>query len=172
VDRYAFSCFFFMTADGRRDDNDSAKKPIFGKSIIRTACKLDYGTAQQFIELPQPVRGKGNGNGKGKGGGVDYGVTAADLREECRPAAPHTLTGVINDVRTLHKIGMARRKRRFNAATHKNAEGVAVAAAAATNAGATGPLFNKDAEGGSLRLNKIKLSYTLDTEKNPLSFRT
>jgi exoribonuclease R len=43
VDRLAFSCVWRMRGDGTLTPHP----PWFGKSIIRSAAKLDYGTAQQ-----------------------------------------------------------------------------------------------------------------------------
>ena len=46
VDRLAYSCIFKMTADGNLVD----EKPYFGRTVIRSCAKLDYGTAQRMIE--------------------------------------------------------------------------------------------------------------------------
>ncbi|TYZ61959.1 hypothetical protein PybrP1_011944 [[Pythium] brassicae (nom. inval.)] len=47
VDRLAFSVVWQMRADGSLVD---ACAPWFGKSVIRSCCKLDYGSAQRMLD--------------------------------------------------------------------------------------------------------------------------
>lgn len=46
VDRLAFSCIWKMNADGTRVDEPA----WFGRTVIRSCCKLDYQTAQRMID--------------------------------------------------------------------------------------------------------------------------
>lgn len=46
VDRLAYSCIWKMNANGTRVD----EPPWFGRTVIRSCCKLDYQTAQRMID--------------------------------------------------------------------------------------------------------------------------
>ena len=52
VDRLAFSCFFIMNENGALVDPTNV---WFGKSIIRSCAKLDYGTAQCMVDACGPL---------------------------------------------------------------------------------------------------------------------
>lgn len=47
VDRLTYSCIWRMNMDGTLVDDEPA---WFGRSVIRSCCKLDYQTAQHMIE--------------------------------------------------------------------------------------------------------------------------
>lgn len=47
VDRLTYSCIWRMNGDGTLVDGEPA---WFGRSVIRSCCKLDYATAQHMIE--------------------------------------------------------------------------------------------------------------------------
>lgn len=165
VDRLSYSCVFDINLDGTLVE----RSPWFGKSVMRSCCKLDYGTAQLMVDtagVPFP----------------DHPIAPSDELAELTKAVPSskikepyqegcdpiplsdadkdlamkqlwsmigpggakepsdgvTPLQVCEDVRLLHRIGMARRKTRF----------------------AT----------GSLSLNETKLIYRLDKEGNPVDF--
>eukprot|EP00939_MAST-03C_sp_MAST-3C-sp1_P004063 g4063.t1 len=125
VDRLAFSCIWRMHADGTMV---KGFRPWYGRTVIRSCCKLDYGTAQKMIDGTIPVGSKGSD------------VSDGDWEKERRPTDGHTVSQVIDDVRALAKVGLARRKKRF--------------------------------ESGSIRLDKVKLSFTLDPKTgNPCGMR-
>ncbi|KAI9911277.1 hypothetical protein PsorP6_008860 [Peronosclerospora sorghi] len=96
VDRLAFSVLWQMNVDGTLVDG---VEPWFGKSIIRSCCKLDYGSAQKML---------------------DGAITEESLDEweESRrpiPGANPTITNtsVIQGVKDLWSIGEKRRAARF-----------------------------------------------------------
>jgi len=47
VDRLAFSCVWQMTPHG---DLVADSAPWFGRTVIRSCAKMDYGTAQNIID--------------------------------------------------------------------------------------------------------------------------
>lgn len=47
VDRLTYSCIWRMNGDGTLVEGEPA---WFGRSVIRSCCKLDYATAQNMIE--------------------------------------------------------------------------------------------------------------------------
>ncbi|GAB9467327.1 Dis3-like exonuclease 2 [Globisporangium polare] len=97
VDRLAFSVVWQMNADGTLVDGC---EPWFGKSIIRSCCKLDYGSAQRML---------------------DGSITDDNLElweEDRRPIvgenAQITNASVIQSVKDLWTIGKCRRESRFD----------------------------------------------------------
>ncbi|CAN0480781.1 unnamed protein product, partial [Discosporangium mesarthrocarpum] len=65
VDRLAVSCIWPLPGEGTLVVGKAA---WFGRTVIRSCCKLDYGTAQRVIEGEiNPRRGWGRGQ---RGGGV------------------------------------------------------------------------------------------------------
>lgn len=96
VDRLAFSVVWQMKVDGTLVDG---VQPWFGKSIIRSCCKLDYGSAQKML---------------------DGAITAESLDEwevDRRPIPGEnpkiTNATVIQSVKDLWAIGENRRAMRF-----------------------------------------------------------
>ncbi|GLD94076.1 hypothetical protein PINS_up002687 [Pythium insidiosum] len=97
VDRLAFSVVWEMNADGSLVDGSV---PWFGKSIIRSCCKLDYGSAQKMLD------------------GV---ITAERLDDWERDRQPLVDAGssitpatVIDSVKRLWRVAKARRQTRFD----------------------------------------------------------
>ncbi|EGZ30379.1 hypothetical protein PHYSODRAFT_472843 [Phytophthora sojae] len=96
VDRLAFSVVWQMNVDGTLVDG---VEPWFGKSIIRSCCKLDYGSAQKMLD------------------GVISADSVDEWEEDRRPipgANPNiTNATVIQSVKDLWSIGENRRAMRF-----------------------------------------------------------
>lgn len=97
VDRLAFSVVWQMNIDGTLVEG---VEPWFGKSIIRSCCKLDYGSAQKML---------------------DGTITSENLDEwevDRRPIpganSNITNTSVIQSVKDLWAIGENRRAMRFD----------------------------------------------------------
>ncbi|RHY24077.1 hypothetical protein DYB32_008985 [Aphanomyces invadans] len=91
VDRLAFTVLWHMHKDGSlvRD------APIwFGKTIIRSCCQLDYGTAQTIL---------------------DERIDEAAWRRE--PTGGHSKTTIATCIRQLGEIARARRRQRFATGT-------------------------------------------------------
>lgn len=95
VDRLAFSVVWQMNADGSLVDGC---EPWFGKSIIRSCCKLDYGSAQKMLD----------------------GTITGDLLDEWetnrRPTGENPLisnSSVIQSVKDLWQVAKNRRATRF-----------------------------------------------------------
>ena len=105
VDRLAFSCVFQMNYDGTIKTDKNGKNEVwYGKSVIRSCARLDYGTAQNIIE------GKcGNSNG------VDGDEPNEHWDPSRRPSAagPHNCQSVAEGVRLMHSVAMNRRALRF-----------------------------------------------------------
>ncbi|KAG3003321.1 DIS3-like exonuclease 2 [Phytophthora cactorum] len=96
VDRLAFSVVWQMNVDGTLVDG---VEPWFGKSIIRSCCKLDYGSAQKMLD------------------GIITSDDVDEWKEDRRPipgANPNiTNATVIQSVKDLWSIGENRRAMRF-----------------------------------------------------------
>lgn len=96
VDRLAFSVVWQMNVDGTLVDG---VEPWFGKSIIRSCCKLDYGSAQKMLD------------------GVITSDNVDEWEEDRRPipgASSHiTNATVIQSVKDLWSVGENRRAMRF-----------------------------------------------------------
>ena len=80
----------------------------FGRSVIRSCAKLDYGTAQRMIE---------NAITPAAAAAVDGGDAAAIPPSLWEPArrATGACAGIVGDVLLLHAVAMARRAKRFAA---------------------------------------------------------
>jgi len=96
VDRLAFSVVWQMHVDGTLVDG---VEPWFGKSIIRSCCKLDYGSAQKMLD------------------GTITSDNVDEWEEDRRPvpgANPRiTNASVVQSVKDLWSIGVNRRAMRF-----------------------------------------------------------
>ena len=100
ADRLAYSCIWTMNDKGEMVD----KEPWYGRTIIRTCCRLDYANAQDMIDdkiKPADAFVK------------DDGVNKVKWPVNRRPQDGHKPEDVINDVKIMHKIAMGRRRRRF-----------------------------------------------------------
>ncbi|KAF1330973.1 Dis3-like exonuclease 2, partial [Globisporangium splendens] len=97
VDRLAFSVVWQMNADGTLVDG---YEPWFGKSVIRSCCKLDYGSAQKMLD------------------GVITSDNVEEWEEARRPIVGEnpliTNASVIQSVKDLWTIGKCRREMRFD----------------------------------------------------------
>jgi len=102
VDRCAYSCIWRMTEDGEMLAN--APAPWFGRTVIRSCARLDYGLAQRMVDGVVTAASVDTGN-------PDDDACWPDLRA---PEAPHTKQQVIDDVRALVRLAMNRRKKRFD----------------------------------------------------------
>jgi len=121
VDRLAFSCIWRMHGDGTMV---TGHRPWYGRTVIRSCCKLDYGTAQRMIEGVISPEQKGSD------------ISTEDWALDRRPTDGHTIEQVVSDVVSLAKVALGRRKKRF--------------------------------ENGSIRLDKVKLSFVIDPKSgNP-----
>lgn len=96
VDRLAFSVIWKMKSDGTMVKGD---RPWYGRTVIRSCCKLDYGTAQHMLD------------GTIKPSDTDISSDLWDL--ERRPSDGHTIEQVVNDVKFLGLVALNRRKKRF-----------------------------------------------------------
>ena len=153
VDRLAFSVVWRMHRDGAL----ARGAPVwFGRSIIRSCAKLDYGTAQRMIDGTIPEFSMNDGDNDGSSSSPSssseeekawYATTVPEEHWEAarRPTGGHSLAGVVADVKLMHAVAMARRRRRFRNSADASAEG----------------------SGGALALHKVKLCYRLDRDGNP-----
>lgn len=99
VDRLAFSCVWRMHRDGTL----VADAPVwYGRTVIRSCARLDYSTAQQIIDAPIATDDEQQWKS-----GADWWIPAR------RPTDPHKLSDVAADVRLMHTVAMARRRKRF-----------------------------------------------------------
>lgn len=97
VDRLAFSVVWQMNADGTLVDGC---EPWFGKSIIRSCCKLDYGSAQRILD--------------GSINNDNVELWEEDRRPIVGENAQITNASVIQSVKDLWTIGKRRRESRFD----------------------------------------------------------
>lgn len=97
VDRLAFSCVWRIHADGTLVE---AHPVWYGRTIIRSCAKLDYGTAQHMID------------GTITSTNADT-VDPSVWDPQRKPTDGHTCADVIQDVLNMHMIAMSRRKQRF-----------------------------------------------------------
>ena len=92
TDRLAYSVIWRMHPDGTRVEN----APVwYGRTVIRSCCKLDYGTAQRM---------------------VDGEITVHDSslwEPERRPSDGHKMKDVIQDVIEMNRLAQNRRRLRF-----------------------------------------------------------
>ncbi|KAJ0406113.1 hypothetical protein P43SY_008364 [Pythium insidiosum] len=97
VDRLAFSVVWEMNADGSLVEGSV---PWFGKSIIRSCCKLDYGSAQKMLD------------------GVITAERLDDWESDRQPlvdaGSSITPASVIRSVQRLWRVAKARRQTRFD----------------------------------------------------------
>jgi exoribonuclease R len=93
-DRLAYSCIWWMTPEGNMTNDE----PWYGRSVIRSCCKLDYGLAQHMIE--ETVKD-----------GTTSNVDAWPL--DRRPTGGHRCPDVCRDVRLMNRIAKQRRARRY-----------------------------------------------------------
>ena len=185
VERLAFSCVWRMTSDGGLCPGHT---PWFGKSVIRSCAKLDYGTAQKMVDggsawpanpfdglsppgasdatkaeaLAALISAAAAAAAAGAPGGASplcgpvdgAALGEGDWEAKRRPTGGHTLEAVIGDVRLMHALAMARRKRRFAAGGGGN------------GSAGDGVLLGGDgrAGGGALSLHKVKLCFEQDRE--------
>ena len=112
VDRLAFTVMWRMRGDGTLvEHDDPSAAPWIGHTIIRSAAKLDYGTAQRMID------------GTISEAAIEDGSLSDELwaRDRRPPAARDGATatsmaiGIVRDMRAMHGVAMARRTKRFQA---------------------------------------------------------
>jgi DIS3-like exonuclease 2 len=96
-DRLAYSCIWYMDAQGNLTNDE----PWYGRTVIRSCCKLDYGLAQAMIE-ENIVSADGHDASKGTRWPVDR-----------RPTGGHAPADVIRDVQLMNAIAKQRRARRY-----------------------------------------------------------
>eukprot|EP00948_MAST-09A_sp_MAST-9A-sp1_P000142 g142.t1 len=135
VDRLAYSCIWRMRPNGTMwTDEKSGNRPWFGRTVIRSCCKLDYSLAQRMID--DDVNAQDANNPDAKGAGMGMGVIPGEKSHvwpEARwPTGGHNPQDVINDVKAMHRVAMQRRRKRFSNS------------------------------GGALKLHRDKLSFVLD----------
>lgn len=105
VERLAFSCVWRMNRDGTMVHGQNV---WYGRTLIKSCCRLDYATAQNLIDNK-----------------VVFGEN--ELDEELwpisrRPTGGHTTEQVAADVRLMNQVAQARRQLRFqNGAVALNA---------------------------------------------------
>lgn len=96
VERLAFSVIWKMKADGSMVAGD---RPWYGRTVIKSCCKLDYGTAQKMLD------------GTIKESDVD--IDAEKWALDRRPSDGHSIADVVRDVKALGLVALGRRARRF-----------------------------------------------------------
>lgn len=108
VDRLAYSTIFTMNkSTGKVSDT---KKPWFGRTVIRTAARLNYETAQWLMEFD---RAKLNGRPATEEdfeGQLKINMTRG---HPYRPVDCVSIDELLNDMQLLHRVSMRRRKDRF-----------------------------------------------------------
>lgn len=97
VERLAYSCIWKMTIDGEILPNSTT---WYGRTVIRSCAKLDYGLAQKMID--------------GEVTHKDAVPGSTKWPENRQPIRPHSAADVVNDVRRLAKIGLSRRAKRYD----------------------------------------------------------
>lgn len=95
ADRFAFSCLWRMTADGE------ILSEWFGRSMIRSCCKLNYGLVQAALDGLV---------GDGQHGWA--GAPADVVPPWAAVLAPHTTAEVVTDIRNMARIARKLRARR------------------------------------------------------------
>ena len=80
------------------------KEPWYGRTIIRSCCRLDYANAQDMIDDKIKVADAFV---------KDDGVNKIKWPVNRRPQDGHKPEDVIRDVKIMHKIAMGRRRRAF-----------------------------------------------------------
>lgn len=97
VERLTYSCIWRMNAKGEM----LSTEPWFGRTIIRSCCKLDYATAQRVIDGDVSL------------GDAETGTVEPALWETARrPTGGHTMLEIAKDVKLMNRIAVARRRRR------------------------------------------------------------
>eukprot|EP00455_Lapot_gusevi_P002087 TRINITY_DN10808_c0_g1_i6.p1 TRINITY_DN10808_c0_g1~~TRINITY_DN10808_c0_g1_i6.p1 ORF type:complete len:475 (-),score=144.79 TRINITY_DN10808_c0_g1_i6:133-1557(-) len=97
VDRLAYSVIWQMNEDGEVCE-DAA--PWFGRTVIRSCAKLDYGVVQEMIE--------------GRITEENCNEMFLRLPAHQQPSAPHTPLQVVRDCLMMNRIAQARRKWRYD----------------------------------------------------------
>lgn len=98
VERLTYSCIWRMNAKGEM----LGAEPWYGRTIIRSCCKLDYGTAQRVIDGEITTE-------DAEAGSVDPALWETARR----PTGGHTMLEIAKDVKLMNRIAVARRRRRF-----------------------------------------------------------
>jgi VacB/RNase II family 3'-5' exoribonuclease len=96
VDRLAFSVEFLMNDDGTLVENE---QPWFGKTVIRSCAKLDYGTVQEIID-----------------GKIDYqncDEAFASRPAYQQPEQPHSPSVIVEKSLQFHHLARQRRANRY-----------------------------------------------------------
>jgi len=101
VDRLAYSCIWRMTSEG--DMLPNSPPAWFGRTVIRSCARLDYGTAQKILDGTVTSESGDTGN-------LDDANCWPKSRQ---PEQPHSKQSVIDDVCNLGRIAMKRREKRF-----------------------------------------------------------
>eukprot|EP00946_MAST-07B_sp_MAST-7B-sp1_P003648 g3648.t1 len=96
-DRLAYSCIWYMDRTG----NLTKDPPWYGRTVIRSCCKLDYGLAQAMIEGEVDAS-----DGEDVSKNAKWPVNR-------RPTGGHAPADVINDVQLMNAIAKQRRMRRY-----------------------------------------------------------
>lgn len=103
VDRLAFSVVWRMHKDGTIVEEHP---PWFGRTVIRSCCKLDYATAQKIIDGTIPRRGPPEDPDRTQ-------IPAEHWDPLRRPTHGHKVDEVLDDVLLFHSVAHQRRQRRF-----------------------------------------------------------
>ena len=111
VDRLAFSCIFRMTSDGCLCPHH---EPYFGKSVIRSCAKLDYGTAQRMVDGDIPACPNYSIDGNEDSHIDDLPEEVWERRRRPPNGCGQKAWEVARDVQLLHKVAMPRRAQRLN----------------------------------------------------------
>lgn len=102
VDRLAFSCVWKMNMDGTMRTGPDGKTDVwYGKSVIRSCARLDYGTAQKCID---------NECGTSRSKAEDPKVWDPARQPSDCPFSPFD---VAEKVRLMNRVAVNRRKLRF-----------------------------------------------------------
>lgn len=97
VERLTFSVVWRMHKDGTLVENDTV---WYGRSVIRSCCKLDYGTAQELVDR------------------ADLSDLSPSWWDPARRPIPsvsgQTCAGVQESMKLMHEVAMSRRRLRFS----------------------------------------------------------
>lgn len=102
VERLAFSCVWRMNLDGtlRARKGNESEAVWYGRTVIRSCARLDYSTAQNILD--------------GKVDDTEPHLASEETWPKSRrPTGGHSMKQVMDDVRLMHRVAMARRQMRY-----------------------------------------------------------
>jgi len=113
-DRLAYSTIFHLSLSSGEVIRTGDLKPWFGRTIIRTCCRLNYETAQQLMDLDlTAIRAAGRT--------FQESDLEGELKQTLAPGMPYrpvdcvSFAQLVDDMQLLHRVTMRRRAARFAA---------------------------------------------------------